>query len=490
MDPTLKQPICILIGALGGEGGGVLAQWIVDAAASAGFTAQSTSIPGVAQRTGATTYYVEVLPVPARSLSRAPVLSLYPVPGCVDLVVSSELLETGRMIANGFVSPDRTTLVTSTSRTLTTAEKIALGDGRFDSGRLLDTARAFSRRLVAFDMEQAAREAGTAMSAVMFGAIAGSGVLPWEHAVCEAVINEGERGARASLAGFALGIAAAQADAASRELPRETREIVALGRDRVVDFQDAAYGELYLDRIARIRAAEHASDPGASHDHALTREAARFLALWMAFDDVVRVATLKSSAARFARVRGEVGAHNGDVVRIYDHMRPGVPELAGLLPKAVAARLIAWDRRRPQPWSLPIKLHANAFTGFVLLRILAACKRLRRKGARYREEQAMIEEWLGAVERASREDWARGHELALCGRLVKGYGATNERGKRNLAHIVTHLATSDAAVIREAREAALADEGGKALDRALVAHGAPPRPAVAQPVRFVRRTHP
>jgi indolepyruvate ferredoxin oxidoreductase, beta subunit len=102
----------------------------------------------------------------------------------------------------------------------------------------------------------------------------------------------------------------------------------------------------------------------------------------------------------------------------------------------------------------------------------------------------MIEEWLGAVERASREDWARGHELALCGRLVKGYGATNERGKRNLAHIVTHLATSDAAVIREAREAALADEGGKALDRALVAHGAPPRPAVAQPVRFVRRTQP
>jgi len=160
MDATLKKPICILIGALGGEGGGVLAQWIVDAAASAGFPAQSTSIPGVAQRTGATTYYVEILPVPAASLPRAPVLSLYPVPGCVDLVVSSELLETGRMIANGFVSPDRTTLVTSTSRTLTTAEKMALGDGRFDSGRLLDAARAFSGRVVAFDMEEAAREAG------------------------------------------------------------------------------------------------------------------------------------------------------------------------------------------------------------------------------------------------------------------------------------------------------------------------------------------
>ena len=283
--------------------------------------------------------------------------------------------------------------------------------------------------------------------------------------------------------------AARRDDAPSRGLPHDTREMIALGRDRVVDFQDAAYGELYLERIARIRAAEHASDPGASHDHALTRETARFLALWMAFDDVVRVATLKSSAARFARVRGEVGAGDGDVLRIYDHMRPGVPELAGLLPKALATRLVAWDRRRPRPWSLPIKLHANAFTGFVLLRILAACKRLRRNGARFQEEQAMIDQWLDAVSRASQASWERGYELALCGRLVKGYGATNERGKRNLAHIVTHLATSDAAVIREAREAALADEGGKALDRTLVAHGAPPRPAVAQPVRFIRRTH-
>ena len=487
----MTRPVCILIGALGGEGGGVLAQWIVDAAASAGFPAQSTSIPGVAQRTGATTYYVEILPVPAASLPRAPVLSLYPVPGCVDVTVSSELLETGRMIANGFVSADRTTLVTSTSRTLTTAEKMALGDGRFDSTRLLDAARAFSRRLVAFDMEVAAREAGTATSAVMFGAIAGSGVLPWERDACERVIGEGERGARASLAGFARGFAAAQGGAeAPAAVPAQIREMVALGRDRVVQFQDAAYGDLYLERVAHIQTAEQASDPGASNGLALTREAARYLALWMAFDDVVRVAALKSSASRFARVRDEVGATDGDVVRIYDHLRPGVPELAGLLPKALAARLIARDRRRPQPWSMPVKLHANAFTGFVLLRILAACKRLRRNGARFQEEQSMIDQWLGAVARASQESWARGYELALCGRLVKGYGATNERGKRNLAHIVTHLAASDAAAIREAREAALADEGGMALDRALVAHGAPARPVVAQPVRFVRKTHP
>jgi indolepyruvate ferredoxin oxidoreductase beta subunit len=97
----------------------------------------------------------------------------------------------------------------------------------------------------------------------------------------------------------------------------------------------------------------------------------------------------------------------------------------------------------------------------------------------------MIERWLDAV--AGARDAATAYELALCGRLVKGYGATNERGKHNLAHIVEHLAQSGAAAIRQAREAALADEGGKALDRTLAAHGAPPRPVVAQPIRFVRR---
>lgn len=487
---SAARPVCILVGALGGEGGGVLAEWLVDAATSAGLPVQSTSIPGVAQRTGATTYYVEILPVALASLARPPVLSLYPVPGAVDLAVSSELLETGRMVANGFASADRTTLVTSTSRTLTTAEKMALGDGRFDSDRLLATARTFSRTLVAFDMERAARETGTVTSAVMFGALAGTGVLPFGRDVCEAVIRQGERGVEASVAGFARGFAAAsEGIAAASAVPKPAQDLIALGRARVVEFQDEAYGQLYQERVARVLAAERSIDPTGEKDLALTREAARFLALWMAFDDVVRVAALKSSAARYARVRRETGAGNTDVVHLYDHLRPGVPELAGLLPPALAARLVAWDRGRAKPWSAPVKLRSDSFTGFLLLRILAACKRLRRKGARYGEEQAMIEEWLGAVERVAREDWSRGYELALCGRLVKGYGATNERGKRNLAHIVRHLGTAPAAAVREAREAALADEGGKALDRTLAAHGAPVRPVAAQPIRFVRRTH-
>ena len=60
---NVPRPVTLLLLALGGEGGGVLHDWIVDAAIEAGYPVQATSIPGVAQRTGATSYYIELLPL-------------------------------------------------------------------------------------------------------------------------------------------------------------------------------------------------------------------------------------------------------------------------------------------------------------------------------------------------------------------------------------------------------------------------------------------
>jgi indolepyruvate ferredoxin oxidoreductase beta subunit len=514
----MTQPVSILIAALGGQGGGVLAEWLVDAASTAGFPSQSTSIPGVAQRTGATTYYVEIYPEPLAALGdRRPVLGLSPVAGCVDLLVATELLEAARVTQAGLVSRDRTTVITSTSRTLTTVEKMALGDGRFASDTLLDVARAHSRGLVAFDMDVAAREAGTIVSAVMAGAIAASGVLPFERAAVEDVIRASGLGVDASLRGFARGFyavaraqpardhpAASSAPATvpamlAESFPPSTHEVVAAGFARMVDFQDRAYADLYLERVRRVLALEKQADPGATHDYALTRESARFLALWMAFDDIVRVASLKCRAARFARVRREVAAGRDDVLRIYDLFKPGIPEIAGMLPAPVAQRLSAWDKRRQAkgkpPVALALHVRSDGVAGFLMLRVLAGLRGWRRRGARYAQEQALIERWLGAVHAAAASDWNLAHEIALAGRLIKGYGATNERGKHNLSHIVDHLATGGdfatpsarAEAIRQAREAALADEGGSALDAALVRHGAPPRPVIAKPIVFTRK---
>jgi indolepyruvate ferredoxin oxidoreductase, beta subunit len=520
-----NDSISLLVCALGGEGGGVLTEWLVETARHAGYAAQATSIPGVAQRTGATTYYLEVFPVPLAQLGeRRPVFSLNPVPGALDAMVSSELLETARQVGNGMASPERTLVITSTARLLTTLERMPLGDGRVDSAALVNCVRQFSRAHQVFDMNAVAQETGTVVSAVMLGAIAGSGVFPFRREDYEAVVRAGGKGAEASLRGFARAfeivsthrtqaayveqvLATPQArspaprdpgvkPAMTSHWPDDVRTIFELGYARVLEYQDRAYADLYAQRLQQAVAAEREADPQGAQGLAITKEMARWLALWMAFDDIVRVADLKSRASRLARVQREVKAGEHDLLKVYDHFKPGVPEFAALLPAALARKLTAWDRARltrgAQPWAMPLKIGTHSVAGMLALRALASLKWLRPHGSRFATEQQMITQWLDGVIEGTRRDWTLGHELALCGRLIKGYGSTNERGKENLLHVLQHLARGGVAneaapAIRAAREAALADDAGKALDAALVQHGAPPRPLKAVPIRWARQ---
>lgn len=546
------QPISLLLCALGGEGGGVLTEWLVETARHAGYPVQATSIPGVAQRTGATTYYLEVFPVPSAELGgRRPVLGLYPVPGRLDALVSSELLETVRQIGLGHASRERTLVLSSSARALTTMEKMQLGDGRRDAQQLLQLVAGHSRAHHILDMAELTRQAGTVVSAVMLGCIAASGLLPMRRADYEAVLGGRGGSAEASLRGFALGFEAierqrvqaryvegvldagnvssdsvrvepvetqrqqnqglrhAQSERNSdrvslpaevaAQFPATLHELIALGHARLLEYQNAAYAQRYLERLQRVLQAERTSDPQGARGWAVTRETARWLALWMAFDDIVRVADLKSRASRWQRVRGEVKAGAGDLLKLYDHFKPGVPEFAALLPSGLAQRLLAWDRRRVlagrQPWALPLKIGTHSVAGMLALRALAACKRLRPLGSRFAAEQALIGQWLDAVASRTTRHWGSGYEVAQCGRLIKGYGSTNERGKDNLLHVVHHLAVAGnfasdeerAMAIAAARQAALADDAGQALDRALQQHGAPARPLKEQAIRWVRR---
>ncbi len=522
------QPISILLCALGGEGGGVLSEWLIDIARHAGYAAQATSIPGVAQRTGATTYYLEVFPVPLAQLNgRRPVFGLNPLPGRLDVLVSSELLETARQIGNGLASHTHTLILTSSARALTTMEKMEMGDGRRQEEGLVQLVREHSRAHHVIDMARLTREADTLVSATMLGCIAGSGALPFARADFEAVIGQRGSTAQASLRGFALGFDAVaqqrvqisviegsllnqelimnatqglEADLASI-FPRNVHDLLVLGHARMLEYQGADYAKLYTDRLQRVLAAERQVDPGNANGFATTREMVRWLALWMAFDDIVRVADLKSRASRWARVTGEVKAKPDDLLKVYDHFKPGAPEFAALLPAGLATKVLNWDKRRvassKAPWALPLKVGTHTVFGMLSLRVLASLKWLRVRGSRFAHEQAMIDQWLDAVVTGTQTHWQLGHELALCGRLIKGYGATNERAKDNLLHIINHLARSaafDAHTSREdqvraiaaARTAALSDEAGKALDQALVQHGAPARPVKAQPVRWVK----
>ena len=537
---SAPRPVTLLVCALGGEGGGVLAEWLVETALHCGHSAQASSIPGVAQRTGATTYYIEVFPQPDSALGgRRPVFSLAPVPGALDALVSSELLETVRQVGNGMASPDRTQVISSRQRTLTTAERLQPGDGRADTAELSAVLHTHGREVHLFDMAAVAQEAGTVMSAVLFGAVAASGVLPFAREAYEAVIRNGGRGAEASLRGFGRAfeiVAAARAggataitpaangaiavrgvdddafddgkqgsDAAAlpaalaQAFPAATHRLLGLGCARLIDYQDAAYAKLYVERLGSVLQAEQAADPAGAHDYAATQAAARYLALWMAFDDVVRVADLKTRRSRIERVRRETKARDDELLRVYEHFKPGIPEVAAMLPAGLANRIKRWDVKRQQDGKpaleVPLKIGTHTVFGFLALRMLAAARPLRRRGTRFAAEQAFIERWLEALIAGLRSDWSLGHEIAECGRLIKGYGTTNERGKGHLLHVIDQLAgdagtgapAERAQAIRALRNAALSDASGKALDKALREHGAPPRPVVAQPIRWVRK---
>ena len=282
--------------------------------------------------------------------------------------------------------------------------------------------------------------------------------------------------------------------------PADLHELLALGHARLLDHQGAAYARLYLQRLQAVLQAEQARGP--LPEHPVTREAARWLALWMAYEDIVRVADLKSRASRMARVRQEVKAGAHDLVKLYDHFKPGVPELAAVLPTALAQPLWRWERRRVArglaPWALPIQVATHSITGLAMLRLLAALRWLRPWSSRYRDEQAQMTQWLQALVQALHRSPALGLEVARCGQLIKGYGSTHERSRRNLQHILTHglaqdpdrpdpaQADAQAQAIAHWRQAALQDEAGQALDQALRAHGAPARPVAEQPIVWMK----
>ena len=469
-----ERPITILIAALGGEGGGVMADWLMEAATRLGLPAQATSIPGVAQRTGATTYYLEIYPARKTELhGREPVLSLTPSPGNVDIMVASELVEAGRAMANGYVSPQRTTLIASTHRIYATVEKMQMADGRYDGERVVEAARQLAQRSLLFDMRKLAQESGTVINAVLFGAMAGSGVLPLKREACEQAIRQGGRGAEASLRGFAAGyeIALGQRPAPGEPAPprraTELHEVMRLGLKRLREYQGERYARLYEQRM----------QPFLDGDNRLAAEVARHLALWMAFEDIIRVADLKTRASRFERIRKEVGAKNGEPVVVIDYLKPGIEEFASVLPRSLGKRLVAWAEKRGKLDAYNIGMHikTSSVFGFALVRSLAWLRPLRPFSYRYHEEQALIERWLSLVSDAARRDAALALEVADCARLIKGYGETHRRGKANFLAIVDALVENPAAgnaaeqarAIRKAREAALADPEGRALGASL-----------------------
>lgn len=523
-DPALAGIIKLAVMAVGGQGGGVLTNWIEDLARANGYAAQATSVAGVAQRTGATIYYVEMAPVGPDG--RAPVFALSPSPGDVDILIAAEMMEAGRAIMRGFVTPDRTTLIASTQRALAVSEKVVPGDGIARAEEVEAAARIAARRLVMFDMDRMAVELGSVISASLFGALAGSGALPFPREAFEAAIRAGGTGVEPSLRAFA-----AAADAAARgieedergedvdpvgtrsgfdaaiptmlgsmpgdepapppqpvagpeaalkdwaalsarvdALPAPVRGLAHAGLRKVVEFQDCAYGRTYLDLLDRVRAAD---DEG--HGWRLTETAAKYLANAMAYDDVIRVADLKTRPHRFARIDREMRRRDGQSLHLTEFMHPRAEEIAGMLPARMGARVEASPRAMrviDRLFNRGRRFRSDGIFAHTMLYALGGMRRWRLGTLRHAQEVAHRDRWLATVLRHAAGDYDLGVEALRAQRLVKGYSDTHARSRGKFARVMEGIALvagrEDAADwARRLIEAALKDEKGVELDGAL-----------------------
>lgn len=505
-----NRPITLAILALGGEGGGVLADWIVGVAEHAGWYAQNTSVAGVAQRTGATVYYVEMFPPRpqdtgqngAASVRSEPVMSIFPTPGEVDVVITSELMESGRAIQRGFSTADRTTLITSTNRVYSIDEKIAMGDGRVDDAELLAGARRASKRLVAADFMELAEQAGSVISASLFGALAGSGALPFGREQFEQPIRSFGKAVEQSLAAFSAGFDAATAaerqgdegpaqapvlpmaswpgasaegtsraterrkatreqerteiaatDPASlvgpelrplaervRELPAAARSMVLHGLVRTAVYQDLAYAERYLGRVTRFAAV----DPDRDGEARLTREAARHVALWMCYQDTIQVALQKTRRGRMERIRAEAHARPGQLVQVHEFLHPQIDEITDTMP----TRLGAWMLRSKAVQKVVhatthkgMILNTSSVLGYTLLSTMARARPLRPRSLRFGREQVAIEQWIEQALEAANVDADLAREIVECQRVLKGYGSTYSHGSESFAKLMSAART-------------------------------------------------
>lgn len=497
------RAITIAILAMGGEGGGVLADWLVDLAEQNGYFAQTTSVPGVAQRTGATVYYLELFPEAGAPAGRLPVLALGPVPGEVDIVIASELMEAGRALQRGLVSARRTTFIASTHRVYSMTERTAMGDGRVSSAKLLDGGRAAAQHFISADFARLAEDTGSLISPTLYGALAATERLPFTRAQFEATISRGGVGVKSSLKAFAAGFAVAQqamtppALAAppvltATPVPPVGARLAALARRiqdsfapanhatltagivRTADYQDVNYAASYLDRLQPLTACLPA-DPALAAE--LLDETARHLALWMSYEDTVRVADLKTRRSRFDRVGGEVKLSQAQHLGINEFLHPRVEEIADTLPAGLGRWLLAtpWARACVEPFTRKGRIvQTSSIRGYLLLYAIAALRPLRPKSLRFQVEQQRIHDWLATIARLAPAQPALALEVARSQRLVKGYGDTHARGWRSFQRVMAKLPQlqaipQGAAQLKALSQAALADDTGQALEQMLAA---------------------
>jgi indolepyruvate ferredoxin oxidoreductase beta subunit len=192
----------------------------------------------------------------------------------------------------------------------------------------------------------------------------------------------------------------------------------------LIDYQDVDYARRYLHLLRPF------VPPAGTEGHRVevVEVVGRYLALWMSYEDAVRVAELKTRPERFARIRESVKAGQAEIV-ITDYLKPDLDEIWGVLPDRLVRPFARWAERRWPHGRPTVGQHVKTTTisGFLRVWLLARLKPFRRMSYRAREEHTRIGRWLDAVRTCAGWSPALAVEVGRAGQLVKGYGDVRRR---------------------------------------------------------------
>lgn len=472
--------IKIMVPAVGGQGGGVLTEWLVQAFFLQDYDVQGISLPGLSQRGGSTVYYLEAHPKPETG-DRQIIFAQFPVPGEVDIIISQEFLELGRALQLGYGS-DRTTIVTSTHRIYSTLEKMPIGSGIYSDENLRKIATAFSSKLIELNALQLAKDNGMddlAVNAILFGALAASGSIPLSKASFVSSIEKVGVAVKTNLKGFDVGwnfvtsskaaesgkkpavwetfvrMRADQLEEYEREVylgkvsrietefPKQLREILAESLYRLIDYQDAEYADIYIDDVREV----YSLDESMKGNLKLSEHFARNLALLMSYEDGIRVAELKIKSERFKRIKEEMRLRDDQVFKVIDYLKPDAEELYGLLPNVVVAPFVGiiesrlfkkiWRRKRPITFAQTPT--TTSFSGFLRLWLLTKIKFMRPHSYRFRKERALMQKYKESTLYYAGLDYKLGSLVARSGSMVKGYGKVRRRTMKAFYRFIDNI---------------------------------------------------
>ncbi len=470
----------IFLSAVGGQGGNLLAEWIFQAATFEGHRAQAVSLPGLSQRGGATIFYLELAVGTERERLSRVVFSQHPVPGEVDLIIAQEFLELARVLQEGYGSP-RTKIVASTHRVYTVGEKTPAWDGPVPMETLYAAAHSLSEEFIGFNAVELAQRNGLdelAVNAVLLGALCASKALPISDAAYEKAIVRVGIAPEMNQRAFEVGRRFVESGGHKREefLPAEPWEDVVVARAqklprrvrpafralvtplpgrygqalakvlveaiwRLADYQDLAYARAFLATVQQIHDLDQSLRPEGPPQ--LTEVFAKGLGTWMAYEDGIRVAQLKTRSERFQSIRARLGVQPDQVYEVHEFLKPDAEEVYGILPTWVVDPLLAVGAVRRFLQGRYVAQHpkTTSLRGILRLKMLLLLRPFRRSSWRYRKEHALMHQYVRRVKEAAAVDYRVACLMARTGQMVKGYGDTRRKTMRFVDRYVSEVLT-------------------------------------------------